>query len=306
MSGATFISKSKNENDDIPYFSTNSVDPYHKNREKLKKYISTLPDERKKNLISEDDILYGGYLEVTEEQLEELKRLEEATGIFKIRKPKEGSKSSSVNPDKKIVSKKTLTDTHPESKQETKPEENQKPKIIPIEDKGKEAETEKPLYKSVWFWLISVIVFCIVFQINPIEVPPLSWLLMQDEGHFYNVVGEWLKSNMMGMNFRLFIVVLVVIWGLNSHRNPNLKNPKIKKINSTLTFFLGFWITPFVLYYGFFIILGILAIILVVIFGGFGGNGPNNSPSDGYGLGPYMFPEDKYFDDDFDENDDDF
>lgn len=74
----------------------NFDDPYQENRKKLKKYISTLSDERKKNLISEDDILYGGYLEVTEEQLEELKRLEDATGIFKIKKPKEISDSSEV------------------------------------------------------------------------------------------------------------------------------------------------------------------------------------------------------------------
>lgn len=70
----------------------NFDDPYQENRKKLKKYISTLSDERKKNLISEDDILYGGYLEVTEE----LKRLEDATGIFKIKKPKEISDSSEV------------------------------------------------------------------------------------------------------------------------------------------------------------------------------------------------------------------
>lgn len=79
-----------------------------------------------------------------------------------------------------------------------------------------------------------------------------------------------------------------------------MKNPSFKKISRYLTILLCTWITPFVLYYGFLIILGIILIILVVIFGGFGGNGPNNSPSDGYGLGPYMFPEDKYFDDDDD------
>lgn len=89
-----------------------------------------------------------------------------------------------------------------------------KPKA-PIDTKADNAKAkEQPLYKSGWFWLISIIVVCIVFQINPIEVPTLSWLLLQDDGHFYKVVGDFLQSIMMGMNFRLFIVVLIAIWGL--------------------------------------------------------------------------------------------